>query len=98
MNTATQTQAKEVVNNVTDYLNSFSNKNKEFIAEMNREHRTLQQSFTKLCLEWLENCASEDYNFDGRNEASHKIANVMVEGFHDAKATMSKPSEWIPCV
>jgi hypothetical protein len=98
MNTATQTQAKEVVNNVTDYLNSFSNKNKEFIAEMNREHRTLQQSFTKLCLEWLENCASEEYNFDGRNEASHKIANVMVEGFHDAKATMSKPSEWIPCV
>ena len=98
MNTATQTQAKEVVNNVTNYLNSFSNKNKEFIAEMNREHRTLQQSFTKLCLEWLENCASEEYNFDGRNEASHKIANVMVEGFHDAKATMSKPSEWIPCV
>jgi hypothetical protein len=98
MSTATQTQAKEVVNNVTDYLNSFSNKNKEFIAEMNREHRTLQQSFTKLCLEWLENCASEEYNFDGRNEASHKIANVMVEGFHDAKATMSKPSEWIPCV
>jgi len=98
MNTATQTQAKEVVNNVTDYLNSFSNKNKEFIAEMNREHRTLQQSLTKLCLEWLENCASEEYNFDGRNEASHKIANVMVEGFHDAKATMSKPSEWIPCV
>ena len=98
MNTATQTQAKEVVNNVTDYLNSFSNKNKEFIAEMNREHRTLQQSFTKLCLEWLENCASEEYNFDGRNEASHKIASVMVEGFHDAKGTMSKPSEWIPCV
>ena len=98
MSTATQTQAKEVVNNVTNYLNSFSNKNKEFIAEMNREHRTLQQSFTKLCLEWLENCASEEYNFDGRNEASHKIANVMVEGFHDAKATMSKPSEWIPCV
>jgi len=98
MSTAVQTQAKEVVNNVTDYLNSFSNKNKEFIAEMNREHRTLQQSFTKLCMEWLENCASEDYNFDGRNEASHKIASVMVEGFHDAKGTMSKPSEWIPCV
>jgi len=98
MSTAVQTQAKEVVNNVTDYLNSFSNKNKEFIAEMNREHRTLQQSFTKLCMEWLENCASEDYNFDGRNEASHKIASVMVEGFHDAKGTMSKPSEWLPCI
>jgi len=48
--------AKETVENVTDYLNSFSNKEKEFILEMNREHRTLQQSFTKLCLAWLENC------------------------------------------
>lgn len=98
MATATKTQAQEVVNNVTDYLNSFSNKNAEFIKEMNREHRTLQQSFTKLCLEWLENCASEDYHFDGRNEASHKVSKEVVEGFRDAKGTMSKPSEWLPCI
>lgn len=98
MATATKTQAQEVVNNVTDYLNSFSNKNAEFIKEMNREHRTLQQSFTKLCLEWLENCATEDYHFDGRNEASHKVSKEVVEGFRDAKGTMSKPSEWLPCI
>jgi hypothetical protein len=98
MSVTTQTQAKEVVNNVTDYLNSFSNKNKEFIAEMNREHRTLQQGFTKLCIEWLENCASEDYNFDGRNEASHNVSKELVEGFRDAKGTMSNPSEWLPCI
>ena len=94
----TTTQSKEVVNNVTDYLNSFSNKNKEFIQEMNREHRTLQQNFTKLCMEWLENCASEEYRFDGRNEASHKISKEMVEGFRDAKGTMSNPSGWLPCI
>ena len=94
----TTTQAKEVVNNVTDYLNSFSNKNKEFIQEMNREHRTLQQNFTKLCMVWLENCASEEYRFDGRNEASHKISKEMVEGFRDAKGTMSNPSGWLPCI
>jgi len=90
--------AKETVENVTDYLNSFSNKEKEFIQEMNKEHRTLQQSFTKLCLAWLENCASEDYHFDGRNEDSHRISKEIVEGFRDAKGTMSNPSEWIPCV
>lgn len=90
--------AKETVITVTDYLNSFSSKEKEFIQEMNREHRTLQQSFTKLCLAWLENCASEDYHFDGRNEASHKISKDVVEGFRDAKGTMSNPSEWLPCI
>ena len=94
----TTTQAKEVVNNVTDYLNSFGNKNKEFIQEMNREHRTLQQNFTKLCMAWLENCASEEYRFDGRNEASHNVSKEMVEGFRDAKGTMSNPSEWLPCI
>lgn len=90
--------AKETVETVTDYLNSFSSKEQEFIQEMNREHRTLQQSFTKLCLAWLENCANEDYRFDGRNEASHKISKDVVEGFRDAKGTMSKPSEWLPCI
>jgi hypothetical protein len=94
----TTTQAKEVVINVTDYLNSFGNKNKEFIQEMNREHRTLQQNFTKLCMAWLENCASEEYRFDGRNEASHNVSKEMVEGFRDAKGTMSNPSEWLPCI
>lgn len=98
MSTTTKTQAEVVVQDVTNYLNSFSNKNKAFIAEMNREHRTLQQSFTKLCIEWLENCASDDYHFDGRNEASHKVSKEMVEGFRDAKGTMSNPSEWLPCI
>lgn len=90
--------AKETVVMVADYLNSFSNKEKEFITEMNMEHRTLQQSFTKLCLAWLENCASEDYRFDGRNEASHKVSKEVVEGFRDAKGTLSNPSEWLPCI
>ena len=90
--------AKETVINVTDYLNSFSSKEKEFILEMNREHRTLQQSFTKLCLAWLENCASEDYHFDGRNEQSHGIAKDVMTGFKQVKETNSKPSEWLSCI
>jgi len=94
----TKTPAEEVVNDVTDYLNSYSNKNKAFIEQMNREHRTLQQNFTKLCMEWLENCASDNYRFDGRNEASHIVSKEMVEGFRDAKGTMTKPSEWLPFI
>jgi hypothetical protein len=90
--------AKQTVETVTDYLNSFSNKEKEFIQEMNKEHRTLQQSFTKLCLAWLENCASEDYRFDGRNEQSHGISKDVLKGFQQVKETDSKPSEWLSCI
>jgi len=89
--------AQEAVQSVTDYLNSFSSKEAEFIKEMNREHRTLQQSFTKLCLAWLENCASEDYHHDLRNEASHKISKEIVENFKFAKDNF-KPSEFLPCI
>jgi hypothetical protein len=94
----TKPTAKQTVETVTDYLNSFSNKEKEFIQEMNKEHRTLQQSFTKLCLAWLENCASEDYRFDGRNEQSHGISKDVLKGFQQVKETDSKPSEWLSCI
>ena len=89
--------AKQTVETVTDYLNTFSETEQAFIQEMNREHRTLQQSFTKLCLAWLENCASENYHFDGRNEASHKVSKGIVENFkheHDG----FEPSKYLPCV
>jgi hypothetical protein len=86
--------AKEVVENVTDYLNTFSNVEQEFILEMNREHRTLQQSFTKLCLAWIENCATQDYRFDGRNEASHTISKDIVENFKINKDGF-KPSDYL---
>ena len=85
--------AKETVTTVTDYLNSFSDKGPDFIKEMSMEHRTLQQSFTKLCCQWLEHCASDEYRTDGRNELSKKVAKDMVEGFE--KSVLGKPSEWL---
>lgn len=94
----TKPTAKETVETVTDYLNSFSSKEKAFIEEMNREHRTLQQSFTKLCLAWIENCAREDYPHDLRNEASHKVSKEVVEGFRQSKKEITNPSEWLPCI
>lgn len=73
--------AAETVQTVTSFLNTFSSMENDFIQEMNREHRTLQQNFTKLCLAWLENCAGEDYRYDLRNEASHKISKELIEKF-----------------
>ena len=69
----------EQVNKVSDMLNSFTFDYEGFCKQMCREHRTLQQSFTRLCIHWLCTCASDEYRFDGRNEASHVIAKALIE-------------------
>lgn len=72
-------KTKDQVRQVSDMLNSFTFEYKGFCEEMTREHRTLQQSFTRLCIEWLCTCASDDYKYDGRNEASHNIAKALID-------------------
>lgn len=99
---------KELVQEITDYLNTFNSKEKEFCEAMSCEHRTLQQSFTKLCLQWIEHCASDEYRTDGRNEQSQKIARELLEGFKDKQIKegftgetlklMSKPSGYLSCI
>ena len=64
---------------VSDMLNSFSFSPEEFCKDFTREHRTIQQNLTRLCIHWLSTCASDDYRFDGRNEASHVIAKALIE-------------------
>lgn len=75
----TSVRDKENVQKVSDMLNSLSFDPEGFCKEMTREHRTLQQSFTRLCIHWLCTCASDEYQFDGRNEASHEIAKALIE-------------------
>ena len=99
---------KELVQEITDYLNTFNSEEKEFCEAMSCEHRTLQQSFTKLCLQWIEHCASDEYRTDGRNEQSQKIARELLEGFKDKQIKegftgetlklMSKPSGYLSCI
>lgn len=72
-------KTKEQVSQVTSMLNSFTFDYEGFCKEMCLEHRTLQQSFTRLCIHWLSTCASDEYRFDGRNEASHEIAKALIE-------------------
>ena len=79
----------ENVQKVSDMLNSMSFDPEEFCKEFTREHRTIQQNFTRLCIHWLSTCASDDYRFDGRNEASHKIAKALIE---------SQDADFISCI
>lgn len=67
-----------IVKEVSNYVNG-SWSAKGFCECMSREHRYLQNEFTRLCLEWLRTCASEDYRYDGRNEYSHFVARKFLE-------------------
>ena len=75
--------SEDLADRISDYLNTFSSDSyaDTLVDRMARTHRTLQQSFTMFVCKWLEHAASEDYRFDGRNEASHKVAQDMIEGF-----------------
>jgi hypothetical protein len=94
---------KRLAGEMTDMLNSFSTESStQFLDMMTREHRTLQQSFTKLCMMWLEHCASDEYRYDDRNKASHEVSKRMVELYEDFTENVFKfrgtPSRMLPTV
>jgi hypothetical protein len=99
-------ETKELVNDITDYLNTFNTREKEFCEAMSCEHRTLQQNFTRLCFEWIEHCASAEYRTDGRNEGSQRISQAVLSSFKEGLKKggasdstldewMGKPSKWL---
>ena len=93
--------SKKIVSDITDYVNSFGDVHTEFIKSMESEHRTLQQSFTRLCLKWIEHVASNEYHYDLRNQQSHELCKLLLTLFKDHQGLtfngatlemMSKPS------
>lgn len=78
---------KKEAQEVSNMLNSLGFIPEKFCAEMKRDHRTLQQNFTRLCFEWIKTCASDDYAHDERNRASHVKCKAIVD-------TMSSDPAW----
>ena len=68
---------------ISRMVNNFSFSPEKVALALTAEHRTLQQTFTRLAIAWLRVCASEDYRYDGRNEASHIVAKELLEGHDD---------------
>jgi hypothetical protein len=71
---------------VADTLNTSldNEETKEFIRAMTRQHRTLQQNFTRLCSEWIKHLAGlSNTQYDARNEASVKYAKQVVAATGD---------------
>ena len=92
-----QKEIKELVGKITDHVNSFTRDPEDFNILMSMKHRTLQQSFTRMCLQWLEHVASDNYRTDGRNEYSHKVAKEMIEVFQKNRPDFPNtlPSQWL---
>lgn len=90
---ANQQKAIEIAENITDYVNTFSRRD-EFNVAMSNQHRTLQQSFTRLCLKWLEHISKDEYQTDLRNQASKEIAQKIIADFKE-KNNGFVPSDFI---
>lgn len=73
----------ELVLEIGRYCNSYNVPMDKFNQQMSTEHRTLQQTFTKLCLSWIEHVASDDYRTDGRNIESKIICRDLINAFSD---------------
>lgn len=95
----------EIVLNISSYVNTYNVPYAKFNHKMSSEHRTLQQTFTKLCLSWIEHVASDEYQSDPRNEQSKEICIELMNLFKDKMissgfsgltlSNLSKPSQYI---
>ncbi len=50
-----------------------------FNKSMSCQHRTLQQTFTSMCLHWIKYVGSDEYKTDLRNQYSHEQCKLMYE-------------------
>lgn len=73
--------AKELTNELTNYVNTFTADHDAFIKAFCSEHRTLQQSSFRMMLKLIEHMASDDYRTDARNDQSKVIAKKLIAGF-----------------
>ena len=76
---------EELANTFADSVNTFNFDRDGFIKTFKKQHRTLQQSMIRAMIACIEEVASDNYYYDGRNEAAHKTCKLMVEGWKVAK-------------
>ena len=68
----------ETVDVVSDVLHVASDNtdSKVFLESMTKQHRTHQQAFTSLCLQWIKVCSTQQS--DLRNEAAVEVCKDIV--------------------
>lgn len=76
----TNNKSIEKAREISRIINDFGFSPRGVAEAMQNEHRTLQQTLTSFCIEWLNVCASDEYRYDGRNELSHLVAKDLMDG------------------
>ena len=74
---------------VEDMVNDFGFADDKVAETMANSHPTLQQSFMRLCVKFIKKMSEKEY-WDGRNEASVKTAQKIMEAL-DGQI-------WLPCI
>ena len=74
------TDASQVVEALSSYINNMGHDNAEFAEAVGRLHRTLQQNVMRSFIECVKMWAEQkaDGRYDARNEATVKIADKLV--------------------
>lgn len=71
----------ECADRIEEMMNSFSFNPSRVCKRLETyAHRTIQQTITRFCIEWLRTCASDSYRYDARNEQSHIVAKKLLDG------------------
>jgi hypothetical protein len=84
---------EKIAGQVSDYVNPMQTSFKYFVDGMSRQHRTLQQKFTGLCMAWLAHLATlEPGQYDGRNAASVALARCIRAAIIDREINTYLPT------
>lgn len=83
------------VDALQDMMNAFTLDQNEFNGAASHMHRTLQNSFTKLCLGWIEYTASDNYKYDLRNESGHQICSEILQAFREVQRNKGYTDGWL---
>lgn len=84
-----KTKEQEIAENLSAAINIYADVDK--VAEaFTREHRTIQQGLTRLCVAWLKTNIKADIGYDLRNEGTVKFAQAVKEAGLFDKAYLPK--------
>jgi len=76
-----QKKSEQLAKDFSNDVNSSCYDSKYFIEAFKKQHRTLQQKMFGVMLKTMVEIASDDYQVDGRNEQSKKVAKKFIRGY-----------------
>lgn len=74
-----ETKEYKTASMVEDAINNMGWNPDNFAKAFTTWHRTLQQKFFRTIVATIREAASEEYGYDGRNEATHELAKEIME-------------------